>query len=131
MTPLKYILYRGKTLFPVLVNIFAEDGTVSISHGGVEMGQGINTKVAQVAALTLGVPMEMVKVKPCSTLTSANTRPSGGSTTSEFTCQVSFLNTVVLYKLFYIIKHFSLIILHGCSSWWLLFHTYLPMAPIP
>lgn len=44
LVPVKYgLLYFGH--FNVLVSIYAHDGTVAISHGGIECGQGINTKV--------------------------------------------------------------------------------------
>ena len=33
---------------------------MAVSHGGVELGQGINTKVAQVVAYELGVPLDQV-----------------------------------------------------------------------
>ena len=91
MVPLKFHVPLSGLYYPVMVSIYAEDGTVAISHGGVEVGQGVNTKVAQVAAMTLGIPLEMVKVKPCSTLTNANTNYTGWSTTSEANCQVSCL----------------------------------------
>ena len=46
-------------------------------------------QVAQVAAKTLGIPLEMVKVKPSNTLTNPNGEATGGSTTSEMNCLVS------------------------------------------
>lgn len=45
-----------------LVNINMADGSVVVQHGGVEMGQGLNTKIAQLAANTLGIPLEFVRV---------------------------------------------------------------------
>lgn len=70
----------------VIVSIYHYDGTVAISHGGVEMGQGINTKAAQVCAYALGIPLESVTVKPSNNLISPNSLFSGGSITSEAVC---------------------------------------------
>ncbi|KAL9703064.1 hypothetical protein quinque_006582 [Culex quinquefasciatus] len=66
-----------------IVSIFYGDGTVSVTHGGIEMGQGINTKVAQVTAFVLGIPLEKVSVKPSVSFTSPNSFGTGGSITSE------------------------------------------------
>lgn len=82
LVPLRYPLdYFGN--FASLVSIYHGDGTVAVSHGGIEMGQGLNTKVAQVCAHILGIPLEMVAVKPSNNLVCPNAMTTGGSQTSE------------------------------------------------
>ncbi|KAJ8676452.1 hypothetical protein QAD02_012239 [Eretmocerus hayati] len=68
-----------------LVSIFARDGTVSITHGGIEMGQGLNTKVAQVAAHVLGIDVKMINVNPSYSFISPNNYMTGGAHASD-TC---------------------------------------------
>ncbi|XP_035691294.1 xanthine dehydrogenase-like [Branchiostoma floridae] len=60
VVPCRYPLFPSFFRFTVFVAIYHTDGSVVITHGGIEMGQGVDTKVMQVAAATLGVPMEMV-----------------------------------------------------------------------
>ena len=43
-----------------LVHVYT-DGSVLLNHGGTEMGQGLYTKVAQVVAHELGVPLRRVR----------------------------------------------------------------------
>ncbi|KOB57817.1 Aldehyde oxidase 2 [Operophtera brumata] len=69
--------------FPVTITIHHADGTISMAHGGIEMGQGINTKVAQVCAYTLKIPLEKVTVRPSDSFTSPNSMASNGSITSD------------------------------------------------
>ncbi|XP_047097129.1 indole-3-acetaldehyde oxidase-like [Schistocerca piceifrons] len=69
--------------FHAAVTIYAGDGTVSVAIGGVECGQGINTKVAQVAASALGISVDLVNIRPTTSFTSPNNYATGGSQTSE------------------------------------------------
>jgi hypothetical protein len=65
-----------------LVHVYT-DGSVLVAHGGTEMGQGIHTKMAQVAAQHLGVALDQVTVGDSSTETCANTNPSAASVTAD------------------------------------------------
>merc|ERR1719487_633560 len=56
-----------------------KDGSVLVSHGGVEMGQGLHTKLARVAANILNIPIEAVYVKETCTDTVANTTATAAS----------------------------------------------------
>ncbi|MBO2009564.1 xanthine dehydrogenase molybdopterin binding subunit [Hymenobacter negativus] len=65
-----------------LVHIYS-DGSVGISTGAVEMGQGVNTKIAQVAAHTLGISINRIKIETTNTTRVANTSPSAASATAD------------------------------------------------
>lgn len=88
VVPMSYFLdYFG--CYAAIVSIYHVDGTVSVAHGGIEMGQGLNTKVCQVAAHVLKIPLELVTTKPSREYVSPNALPTGGSQTSELVCYVS------------------------------------------
>ena len=61
-----------------LVHIY-QDGSMVVSTGAVEMGQGVNTKLAQVAAITLGIPASWIRLESTNTLRVANTSPTAAS----------------------------------------------------
>ncbi|CDY74011.1 Xanthine dehydrogenase, molybdenum binding subunit [Caballeronia glathei] len=65
-----------------LVHVY-KDGSVLVNHGGTEMGQGLNTKVAQVVASTLGVALSRVRVSATDTSKVANTSATAASTGSD------------------------------------------------
>jgi xanthine dehydrogenase large subunit len=92
------VLKRGLALTPVkfgisfnvkhfnqagaLVHVY-NDGSILVNHGGTEMGQGLNTKVAQVVAHELGVSFERVRVTATDTQKVANTSATAASTGSD------------------------------------------------
>ncbi|HKT99773.1 MAG TPA: xanthine dehydrogenase molybdopterin binding subunit, partial [Paraburkholderia sp.] len=65
-----------------LVHVY-RDGSVLVNHGGTEMGQGLNTKVAQVVAGVLGLPLAQVRVSATDTSKVANTSATAASTGSD------------------------------------------------
>lgn len=65
-----------------LVNIYV-DGSVSVSTGAVEMGQGVNTKIRVVAARTLGADVERVRVDTTNTSRIPNASPTSASSGAD------------------------------------------------
>jgi xanthine dehydrogenase large subunit len=65
-----------------LVHVYT-DGSVLVNHGGTEMGQGLNTKVAQVVAHELGLPLKRVRCSATDTSKVANTSATAASTGSD------------------------------------------------
>ena len=65
-----------------LVHIY-HDGSIGVSTGGVEMGQGLNTKMVQVAAHAFAVSPDRIKIETTNTTRVANTSPSAASATSD------------------------------------------------
>ncbi|MFN3494949.1 MAG: molybdopterin cofactor-binding domain-containing protein [Hydrogenophaga sp.] len=87
LTPVKFGISFTATLFNqagALVHVYT-DGSVQVNHGGTEMGQGLNTKVAAIVADELGVPFERVLCTSADTSKVPNasaTAASSGSTAS-------------------------------------------------
>ena len=65
-----------------LVHVYT-DGSVAVSTGAVELGQGVNTKIAQVAAEVFSLPIERVSVQAANTLRIANTSPTAASAAAD------------------------------------------------
>lgn len=59
------------------------DGSVQVNHGGTEMGQGLHTKIWQLAADALGLPLEAVRVMPTRTDKVPNTSATAASSGSD------------------------------------------------
>ncbi|HKT98734.1 MAG TPA: molybdopterin cofactor-binding domain-containing protein, partial [Paraburkholderia sp.] len=85
LTPVKFGIAFNVTHFNqagALVHIYT-DGSVLVNHGGTEMGQGLNTKVAQVVAHELGIEFGRVRVTATDTSKVANTSATAASTGSD------------------------------------------------
>jgi xanthine dehydrogenase large subunit len=85
ITPVKFGISFNLTAFNqagALVHVY-KDGSVLINHGGTEMGQGLHTKMLQVAATTLGVPLEKVRLAPTRTDKVPNTSATAASSGAD------------------------------------------------
>jgi xanthine dehydrogenase large subunit len=65
-----------------LVHVYS-DGSVGFSTGAVEMGQGVNAKLVQVASLAFGISEKRIKIETTNTTRVANTSPSAASSTAD------------------------------------------------
>jgi len=65
-----------------LVHVYT-DGSVQVNHGGTEMGQGLNLKVAQVVAEEFGIDITHVQITATSTEKVPNTTPTAASSGSD------------------------------------------------
>jgi xanthine dehydrogenase large subunit len=85
LTPVKFgISFTNRTLnqASALVNIYL-DGSVQVSSGGTEMGQGHHIKLAQLVADALGIDVANVIVMPTSTEKNNNTSPTAASAATD------------------------------------------------
>lgn len=83
--PLKFPVGVGSVAMgqaAALVHIYL-DGSALVSHGGIEMGQGVHTKMIQVVSRELKMPMSSVHLRGTSTETVPNTNASGGSVVAD------------------------------------------------
>lgn len=81
LTPVKFGISFTTTFLNqagALVNIY-KDGTILVNHGGTEMGQGLHTKMQQVAAAEFGVSLDKVKVNATNTSKVPNTSATAAS----------------------------------------------------
>ncbi|XP_054482672.1 xanthine dehydrogenase/oxidase-like [Anoplopoma fimbria] len=79
--PIKYGIAFSESFLnqaAALVHIY-KDGSVLVSHGGTEMGQGLHTKMQQVASRELRIPPSMIYISETSTNTVPNTCPTAAS----------------------------------------------------
>ena len=85
ITPVKFGISFTATFFNqagALVLIY-RDGSVQVNHGGTEMGQGLHTKIRQIAAESLGLPLDQVRIMPTRTDKVPNTSASAASASTD------------------------------------------------
>lgn len=85
ITPVKFGISFTATAFNqagALVHVYT-DGSVQINHGGAEMGQGLHTKVAQIVADELGLPLRRIRVSASDTDKLPNASATAASSSTD------------------------------------------------
>ena len=86
MIPIKYGIsytYRPMNQGYAYILVYSDDGTIMLHHGGIEMGQGLNTKMAQIAAEILKVDLGIINVGVSATNVIPNASSTGASTGTD------------------------------------------------
>jgi xanthine dehydrogenase large subunit len=71
--------------------VIHRDGTLQVSTGATEMGQGVNARIAEVVATELGIPRGQVRVMTTSTEKNANTSPTAASSGTDLNAAAALL----------------------------------------
>nr|WP_319947857.1 xanthine dehydrogenase molybdopterin binding subunit [uncultured Shimia sp.] len=85
LTPVKFGISFTATWYNqagALVHIY-NDGSIHLNHGGTEMGQGLNTKIAQIVADALQVDFDTIKITKTTTEKVPNTSATAASSGSD------------------------------------------------
>ena len=85
LTPVKFGISFTATWYNqagALVHVYS-DGSIHLNHGGTEMGQGLNTKVAQVVAEAFQVDFERIKITKTTTEKVPNTSATAASSGTD------------------------------------------------
>ena len=85
LTPVKFGISFTATWYNqagALINIY-NDGSVSLNHGGTEMGQGLNTKVSSIVSDIFSIPFNRIKITQTDTSKVPNTSATAASSGSD------------------------------------------------
>ncbi|MFP6799007.1 MAG: xanthine dehydrogenase molybdopterin binding subunit [Pseudomonas sp.] len=85
LTPVKFGISFTATFLNqagALIHIYT-DGSIHLNHGGTEMGQGLNTKVAQIVAEVLQVDVSRIQITATNTDKVPNTSPTAASSGAD------------------------------------------------
>lgn len=85
LTPVKFGISFTATFLNqagALIHIYT-DGSIHLNHGGTEMGQGLNTKVAQVVAQVFQVDFDRIQITATNTDKVPNTSPTAASSGAD------------------------------------------------
>jgi len=93
-----------------LVHIYYEDGSIHVSTGAIEMGQGTYTKIAQLVANELGLPFNKIKVSSTRTDKVPNTSASAASSTTDLNgaAAINAVNKIKLNLASFVKKKYKL-----------------------